>query len=133
MKTNDIVYKYILDMIDGNILYCNKLEYCFDEYIRKSKGITFVFPRKIDIIDVHTIPNLPFEIENKLVEILENTTTKYSNQIGDVQVKDYLDVSLAIGILTNNNINQQLILELLKKYNLNIKICKLLADELIEV
>lgn len=132
-ETNDIVYKYILEMIDDDILYCNSQDYCFLEYVEKSNGITFIFPMTIEIINVNIIPNLPFEIESKLVEKIENLSNRYSNQIGEVQVKDYLDVENAVGILIADNINKDIVLNLLKKYKLNIKIYKLIENKLIEI
>lgn len=131
--TNDVIYKYILDMIDDSILYCNKSEYCFEEYIRNSSGITFIFPKEINAIDVNIIPNLPFDIENKLVEKIENLTTRYSNQIGEVQVKDCIDINMSVGILINENISKKNILDLLKKYNFDIKIYKLIENKLVEL
>lgn len=131
--TNDMIYKYILDMIDDDILYCNKSEYCFEEYIRKSKGITFVFPKTIDAIEVRVIPNLPFEIESELAKKIQTLSDRYSNQIGEVQVKDYLNINSAVGIIINDNLNKEIIIELLKKYNLNVKIYKLINEQLVEL
>lgn len=131
--TNDIIYKYILDLIGDDILYCNKSEYCFEEYVKNSNGITFIFPKTIDIIDVRIIPNLPFEIESKLVKKAQNLYNRYSNQIGEVQVKDYLDINSAVGIIINDNINKKIVFDLLKKYNLNLKIYKMINEQLIEL
>lgn len=55
-------------MVDDDILYCNKTEYCFEEYIRSSKKIIFIFPKTINAIEVKIIPYLPFKIESKLVK-----------------------------------------------------------------
>lgn len=77
--TNDIIYKNILDIIDGDIVYCYKSEYCFEEHIRNSKGITFIFPKTINVTDVTIIPNLPFEIESELVKKVQNLSKRCSN------------------------------------------------------
>ena len=76
---------------------------------------------------------MPFEIENKLVKKIENLSTRYSNQIGEVQVKNYININRAIGILINNNVSKEYVLNLLKKYNINIKIYKLTDDKLVEL
>lgn len=133
-KTNDLIYKDILEIINDDILYCNKSEYCFEEYIRKSKGITFIFPKNINAVEVKNIPNLPFEVENKLIKKIQHLSTRYSNQIGEVQVKDYLDIESAIGIIINEDfIDKKIISKLLIKYNFNIKIFKLKENQLIEL
>lgn len=131
--TGDIIYKYILEMIDSTILYCNKSEYCFNQYIRNSTGITFIFPKNLDIVNVNIIPNLPFNIESKLVKTLQNLSNRYSNQIGEVQVKGYIEVNKAIGLLIDDNINKEQILNILNKYNLNLMLYKLKNDEIIEI
>lgn len=132
-KTSNIIYKYILDMIEDDILYCNKTEYCFEEYIRNSKGITFIFPKEIDVVSIHIIPNLPFDVESKLVKKTESLSTRYSNQIGEVQVKEYINIDKAVGILINDNISKERIFNLLKKYKIDIKLYCLLNDRLIEL
>lgn len=131
--TNDIIYKYILDMINDEILYCNKSEYCFDEYIRKSNGITFIFPKNISTEKVTIIPNLPFEIESKLVDMIQNSEVRYSNQIGEFQIKDYIDIDNASGIIVNKDIDLKIVKGILKKYNYNIKTYKLIENKLIEI
>lgn len=130
--TNDTIFKQILDIINDDILYCNKSEYCFEEYIRNSKGITFVFPKSIDVKKVNIIPNMPFEVESKLVNMIQNLDERYSNQKGEVQVKDYLDISNAIGIIINDNLNLKLIKNIMKTYNYNYKIYKIVNNSLIE-
>lgn len=130
--TNDVIFKQILDIINDDILYCNKSEYCFEEYIRNSKGITFVFPKSIDVKKVNIIPNMPFEVESKLVNMIQNLDDRYSNQKGEVQVKDYLDISNAIGIIINDNLNLKLIKNIMKNYNYNYKIYKIVNNSLIE-
>ena len=87
-KTHDVVYKYILDKINRNILYCYKSDNCFDLYIRNSKGITLMFHKSIDTVNVNIIPNLPSNIEEYLVEKISNLEVRYSNMLGEVQVKD---------------------------------------------
>lgn len=130
--TKDIVFKYILDIINDDILYCNKSEYCFEEYIRYSKGITFIFPKNINVKKTVIIPNTPFNVEDKLVNMIQNSDKRYSNQIGEVQVKDYLNISNAIGVIVNDDLNINLILSIIKKYNYSYKIYKIVNDSLIE-
>lgn len=132
-KTNDVVYKYILDIIDEDILNCAKSDNCFDEYIKKSKGITFVFPKSVEIENVTIIPNLPFEIESKLVEKISKGTKRYSNQIGEVQVKNSLDINEAIGIIISKDINFDIINKVLIENNYDFKLFRLIDDELIEI
>ena len=132
-KTNDVVYKYILDIIGKDILNCAKSENCFDEYIEKSKGITFIFPKSIEVENVTIIPNLPFEIESKLVELLSNQNNRYSNQIGEVQVKNSLDVDKAIGIIISNDMNFDMINKMLIENNYDFKLFRLKNNELIEI
>ena len=130
--TNDIIFKQIFDIINDDILYCNKSEYCFEEYIRNSKGITFIFPKSIDVKKVNIIPNMPFEVESKLVNMIQNLDERYSNQKGEVQVKDYLNISKAIGIIINDNLDLKLIKNIMKNYNYNYKIYKIVNNSLIE-
>jgi hypothetical protein len=132
-KTNDEIYKYILEMIDNDILYCYPSSNCFDEYIRKSNGITFVFPKNIKTENVTIIPNLPFEIENELVSKISDKSNRYSNLIGEVQVRDFIDVRDARGIIVANNIELSKVSDILKKYNYNIKLFNLIDKELVDI
>lgn len=132
-KTNDAVYKYILNIINEDILNCAKSENCFDEYIKKSKGITFVFPKTIEVENVTIIPNLPFEIESKLVELLANQENRYSNQVGEVQLKNSLDIDKAMGIIISNDMNLDIINKMLIEKNYVFKLFRLTNNELIEI
>lgn len=132
-KTNDVVYKYILEIINEDILNCAKSENCFDEYIKKSKGITFVFPKTIEVENVTIIPNLPFEIESKLVELLANQENRYSNQVGEVQVKNSLDIDKAMGIIISNDMNLDIINKMLIEKKYVFKLFRLTNNELIEI
>ena len=131
--TNDEVYKYILEVVDNDILYCYPSSNCFDEYIRNSKGITFVFPKSIKSEKVTIIPNLPFEIENKLVEKISNQSNRYSNLFGEIQVRDFIDVDNAIGIIVSNNLKLSRVSDILKKYNYNKKLFSLIDEKLVEI
>ena len=64
---------------------------------------------------------------------MKNLPTRHSNQIGEVQVKDYIDISDAVGVLISDNVNKDYVFELLSKYNLNIKIYKLIDKTLVEI
>ena len=75
---------------------------------------------------------MPFEVESKLVNMIQNLDDRYSNQKGEVQVKDYLDISNAIGIIINDNLNLKLIKNIMKNYNYNYKIYKIVNNSLIE-
>lgn len=75
---------------------------------------------------------MPFEVESKLVNMIQNLDERYSNQKGEVQVKDYLDISNAIGIIINDNLNLKLIKNIMKNYNYNYKIYKIVNNSLIE-
>ena len=132
-KTNDEVYNYILEMIDNDILYCYPSSNCFDEYIRNSKGITFVFPKSIKIENVTIIPNLPFEIENKLVNKISNESNRYSNLIGEVQVKDYIDINTAIGIIVTDTIDINKVNDMLKLNNYDKEIFKIIGEKLVDI
>lgn len=132
-KTKDNIYKSILDIAKDDILYCNKTEYCFLEYIKYSKGITFIFDNSIDVVKVNIIPNMPFEIEKQIVKEIQLSNKRYSNQIGEVQVKDYLDISSCIGIMINNTLDISLIREIMKKCNYCFKIYKIVGEKLIEI
>ena len=132
-KTNDEIYKYILEMIDNDILYCYPSINCFDEYIRNSKGITFVFPKSIEIKNVTLIPNLPFEIESQLVNKISNEANRYSNLIGEVQVENLLDINNGIGIIVSNKIDMNKIKDILKEYNYDKKIFKIINEKLVEI
>ena len=132
-KTNDEIYKYILEMIDNEILYCYPSGNCFDEYIKNTKGITFVFPKNIKIENVTIIPNLPFEIESKLVIKISNEVNRYSNLIGEVQVKDFIYIDNAIGIIVPDNLKLSKVSNILKKHNYNKKLFKLMDEKLVEI
>lgn len=132
-KTHDVVYKYILDKINRNILYCYKSDNCFDLYIRNSKGITLMFHKSIDTVNVNIIPNLPSNIEEYLVEKISNLEVRYSNMSGEVQVKDYIDIKDCVGVIISNNININDVKSIINKNNENIKIYKLVNNELIEI
>ena len=75
---------------------------------------------------------MSFEVESKLVNMIQNLDDRYSNQKGEVQVKDYLDISNAIGIIINDNLNLKLIKNIMKNYNYNYKIYKIVNNSLIE-
>jgi len=64
---------------------------------------------------------------------MKNLPTRHSNQIGEVQVKYYIDISDAVGVLISDNVNKDYVFELLSKYNLNIKIYKLIDKTLVEI
>ena len=132
-KTNDEIYKYILEMIDNDILYCYPSGNCFDEYIRNSKGITFVFPKNIKIENVTIIPNLPFEIESKLVNKISNETNRYSNLLGEVQVKDFIDTNTAVGIIVSDRIDMNKLNDILKSNSYDKKIFKIIDEKLVDI
>ncbi len=132
-KTNDKVYKYILDITQEDVINCYKSDNCFDEYVRKSKSITFVFPKSIDVVNVSVIPNLPSDIEFKLVEKISNDSNRYSNQIGEVQIKDLIDVHKAIGIIVSNEINKDLIRQMITVNNYKFRLFELNKDYLKEI
>ena len=75
---------------------------------------------------------MSFEVESKLVNMIQNLDDRYSNQKGEVQVKNYLDISNAIGIIINDNLNLKLIKNIMKNYNYNYKIYKIVNNSLIE-
>lgn len=131
-KTSNIIYKEILNISGKDIVYCYPSENTFTKFVLETNGITFIFPKTIDIVDVTIIPNLPFDIENKLVENISLLNERYSNLIGEKQVKDKLPISSAIGIILKDNIDQTKVTKLLEKYNYNLKIYKLINNELIE-
>ena len=131
-KTKDKIYKYILEMIDDNILYCYKSDNCFDLYIRNSKGITFVFHKSIEVENVNIIPNLPSDLELKLVNKISDLSDRYSNLIGELQVKDYIDINKSIGIIVSDEIDLNKVKDLLKNNSLNIKLFKIEDNYLIE-
>ncbi len=130
-KTNDNIYKFIIEMIDTDILDCFPSENSFDEYIRYSKGVTFVFPKSIKVEEVTIIPNLPFDIENKLIDYISNQSNRYSNLIGEVQVKDYIDIDSSIGIIISDNLDINKINNILNKYNYDKRIFKLVNNKLV--
>ena len=98
----------------------------------KTNGITFIFNKNINVEKINIIPNLPFEIENKLVSSIEKLNNRYSNLIGEVQVKDKLSINHAIGVIIKNNLDIEKVKDLLKKYNYNIKVYKMEKDKLVE-
>ena len=131
--SKDEIYKYILEMIDDDILYCNSSQYSFEEYVRNSCGITFVFPKSLEVENVYIIPNLPFEIETRLIDIMNGFDARYSNQIGEYQVKDYIEINKSIGIIVSNNLDNNEIIRLLRNYKYNFKMFVLNNDRLIEL
>lgn len=100
---------------------------------KKIKGITFVFPKTIEVENVTIIPNLPFEIESKLVELLANQENRYSNQVGEVQLKNSLDIDKAMGIIISNDMNLDIINKMLIEKNYVFKLFRLTNNELIEI
>lgn len=131
-STKDPIYKEILKEIDKEILYCYPSENAYQKFVLESNGITFIFPKTISIVPVTIIPNLPFEIENKLVETLSTLNNRYSNLIGELQVQDKLNIKDAIGVIIRNNVDEKLIKELFQKYNYNLKIYTIENNKLTE-
>ena len=66
-KTKDEIYKEILNISKEEIIYCYPSENAFNKYVLETNGITFIFNKNINVEKINIIPNLPFEIENKLV------------------------------------------------------------------
>lgn len=129
-QTKDDVYKRIIELNGDNIVNCSKSSNCFDDYIRLSKGITFVFPKSIETVDVTIIPNLPFEIESKLVETIASSNKRYSNQIGEVQAKDFVDITKSVGLILADDIDKEKIRAILIKNDLKYSIFKIEGDQL---
>lgn len=92
-----------------------------------------MFHKSIDTVNVNIIPNLPSNIEEYLVEKISNLEVRYSNMLGEVQVKDYIDIKDCVGVIISNNININDVKSIINKNNENIKIYKLVNNELIEI
>lgn len=131
-RTSDPIYQEILNYLDDEIVYCYPSENAFNKFILETNGITFIFPNDLEIVPVSIIPNLPFSLEEKLINIIPNLQNRYSNLIGEVQIKDQIPLSKAIGIIIKNNLDKNKVESLLKKYNYNIKIYKIKEGELME-
>lgn len=131
-KTKDVIYKEILNISQEEIICCYPSENSFNKYVLETNGITFIFNKDINTEKINIIPNLPFEIEDKLVSKLKEVNKRYSNLIGEVQVKDKLSISNAIGIIIKNNLDKEKVKDLLRKYNYNMKVYKMEKDKLIE-
>lgn len=131
--TKDDIYKKIIDLNNNEIVNCFKSDNCFNQYIKNSKGITFVFPKSLKIEDVTIIPNLPSNIELELVKLIQTSSKRYSNQIGEVQIKDYIDINNSIGIIISDQLDINIIKNILEENKMNLKYFKLLNDELIEL
>lgn len=132
-KTKDKIYKDILELNNDDIAYCYENGNCFNDYIKNSKGITFVFPKTIPVEKVNIIPNLPFELENKLVTKISEQKTRYSNQLGEVQIKNSICIDEVIGIIVSDYININIVKNILKDHNININILKLINNKLIKI
>lgn len=131
-NTQDDIYKEILNISKQEIIYCYPSENTFNKYVIETNGITFIFSKNINVEKINIIPNLPFEIENELVSSIKKLTKRYSNLIGEVQVKDKLSINHAIGVIIKNNLDIEKVKDLLKKYNYNIKVYKMEKDKLVE-
>lgn len=131
--TNDNIYKEIIELCGSDIINCYKSGNCFDEYIRKSKGITFVFSRSIKVNNVTIIPNLPSNIESKLVEKMNNSNIRYSNQLGEVQVKDYLDITQAVGLILADDIDINYIKKIITENNIKYLLFKIEDEKLVVI
>ena len=125
LNTGNEIYKYILDIIDDDILYCYRSEYAYNKYVLNSHGITFVFPSNLETEEVKLIPNLPLAIEREVVANITKFKGLYTNIIGEYQVKDRIAINKAIEILINKNIDKKIVEDLLDKYNYDIKIAYL--------
>lgn len=134
-KYNNDIYKKIIDIYGKKNGYFNANENAFKKFVIESTGITLMFDKNINCDDTILIPNLPFEVESKLVKEINNyrDSERYSNLIGEVQVKEELSLSYLKGILINNSISRDRINKLLKKYNYNIKVFILNNNKLIEM
>lgn len=132
------IYKFILSIIDDDILYCYKSEYAYNKYVLNSHGITFIFPSDIEKEDVKLIPNLPLAIEREVVANITKFKGLYTNIIGEYQVRDKIPISKSIEILINKDIDRKIVEDLLDKYGYDIKISYLekydvsISDEDIE-
>ena len=131
-KTKDPIFQEILNISKEEIINCYPSENAFNKYVLETNGITFIFPNTINVIDVSIIPNLPLDIENALVSKISTLPNRYSNLLGEKQVKDKISIKDAIGIIIKDNLEESKIEKLLEKYNYKIKIYEIKEGEIME-
>lgn len=135
---NDDILKYIYDKCQtmNNISYYFANEIAFKKYIVDSSSITFVISKDINTERTILIPNLeekffPKEME---LDIANSVDKRYTNLIGEIQVKDKIDMKYIKGIIIDDNIDIKRVKKILNIYKLDIPLLKLDLDkELLEI
>lgn len=131
-KTNDEIYKIILELIKDSILYCYPFNNCFEDYVIHSKGITLMFSKNIEAQKATIIPNLPTELEMEVIRRIDNKVNRYSNQLGEYQAKEKISLNELIGIIISKNVDIDVIKEILNKKHYKTKLFKLNDNLILE-
>lgn len=109
-----------------NIGYYLSNDNAFELCILNNISIIFVISNKISTEKMILIPNLPENFFNKDMElkIANSKTKRYSNLIGEVQVKDKIELADIKGIILGDNINHITIKNIMKELNIKIPLLK---------
>ncbi len=98
----------------------------FDLVILNNMSIIFIISKEIPIQKTILIPNLPENFFDKDMEqeMVNSIDKRYSNLIGEVQVRDRIALEFVKGIIINDKLNSEIIKSILKKCNKEIPIMK---------
>lgn len=110
-------------------------ENAFELVILNNTSIIFVISNKIRSEKMILIPNLPEDFFNKEMElkIANSKNKRYSNLIGEVQVKDKIELADIKGIILSDNINHKIIKNIMEELNIKIPLLKFnLEKEILE-
>lgn len=129
--TNDKIINYIYHKTLKNnkskeVGYFYANENAYDKYVINSNGITIVISKEIQVEETILIPNLVFGFFDKKMEkeLNECETRRYTNLIGEIQVKNEISLNNFVGLILNENIDVNKIKNIIKKYNIKIPIIK---------
>ncbi len=119
----DTIYKDLIVQSEfENIGYYYSNENAFELVILNNISIIFIISNKVITEKMILIPNLPEHFFTKEMElrIANSIDKRYTNLIGEVQVKDKIELADIKGIILGNNINQKKIKNIMEEFNIKI-------------
>ena len=122
----EIFEKFNKTAKEKDVAYCYASENAYSKYIQQHNGIIFVINNSIKIEKTVLIPNLDGDFFNLNYQkkIANSNPIRYTNLIGEVQVKDKIDLKNVKFIIVDKKLDLQKIKNLIKQYNIKIKIKK---------
>jgi hypothetical protein len=107
-----------------NIGYFYATENAYTKYIKNSKGIVLVIDGGAPTQKTTLIPNLESDFfdEEMQLNIANSQITRYTNLIGELQIKDKIDLKFIKTILVDRSLDVDMIKAILKKYGIKIKV-----------